>query len=112
MAQVLSRVARIPRLSRFGWLMGLYAENFDRLTRLFEPADLVAGRYFSCIGMLPALIFLKSRVSRTIPNVSESFPYVLMSWNRIAISLKPQQAEQLDVLYRQSLPIRRRLRGS
>ena len=50
MAQVLSRVARIPRLSRFGWLMGLYAENFDRLTRLFEPADLVAGNYLSCIG--------------------------------------------------------------
>ena len=50
MAQVLTRVARIPRLSRFGWLMGLYAENFGRLTRLFEPADLAPGAYVSCIG--------------------------------------------------------------
>jgi uncharacterized protein YqiB (DUF1249 family) len=50
MSQVLSRIALIPRLSRFGWLMGMYAENFDRLTRLFEPADLASGRYLSCIG--------------------------------------------------------------
>jgi uncharacterized protein YqiB (DUF1249 family) len=47
---VTSRTARIPKLSRFGWLMGLYAENFDRLTRLFEPADLAPGRYVSAIG--------------------------------------------------------------
>ncbi|HVR82161.1 MAG TPA: DUF1249 domain-containing protein [Luteimonas sp.] len=50
MSHVMSRVARIPRLSRFGWLMGLYAENFDRLTRLFEPADLLPGNYLSRIG--------------------------------------------------------------
>ena len=50
MAQVLSRVARIPRLSRFGWLMGLYAENHERLVRLFEPAHLVPGIYASGIG--------------------------------------------------------------
>ena len=49
MSQVLSRIARIPRLSRFGWLMALYAENFMLLTRLFEPADLAPGRYLSCI---------------------------------------------------------------
>jgi uncharacterized protein YqiB (DUF1249 family) len=47
---VTDRTARIPKLSRFGWLMGLYAENFDRLTRLFEPADLAPGRYVSAIG--------------------------------------------------------------
>ena len=50
MAQVLSRVARIPSISRFGWLMGLYAENFVLLTRLFEPADLAPGSYLSSIG--------------------------------------------------------------
>jgi len=50
MPHVVSRVARIPRLSRFGWLMGLYAENFGRLTRLFEPADLAPGQYVSSIG--------------------------------------------------------------
>src|SRR5690606_3137541 len=44
------RAARIPRLSRFGWLMGLYAENYILLTRLFEPMDLAPGRYVSSIG--------------------------------------------------------------
>src|SRR5678816_4521497 len=50
MPQVVSRIARVPSLSRFGWLMALYAENFTRLTRLFEPADLAPGVYFSCIS--------------------------------------------------------------
>lgn len=50
MSKVAARHLRIPSLSRFGWLMGLYAENFNRLTRLFEPADLVAGTYVSSIG--------------------------------------------------------------
>lgn len=50
MPQVVSRMARVPSLSRFGWLMALYAENFTRLTRLFEPADLAPGIYFSCIN--------------------------------------------------------------
>lgn len=50
MSHVLVRTTRIPRLSRFGWLMGLYAENFMRLTRLFEPADLAPGGYLSSIG--------------------------------------------------------------
>lgn len=49
MSEVLARNAQIPRLSRFGWLMGLYAENFRRMTRLFEPADLAPGAYVSCI---------------------------------------------------------------
>jgi uncharacterized protein len=49
MPQVVTRIARIPSLSRFGWLMGLYAENFTLLTRLFEPADLAPGVYLSCI---------------------------------------------------------------
>ena len=50
MAQALAHTASIPRLNRFGWLMALYAENHARLTRLFEPADLVQGRYVSSIG--------------------------------------------------------------
>lgn len=49
MSRVLTRIAYIPRLSRFGWLMGLYAENFTLLTRLFEPGDLAPGRYLSRI---------------------------------------------------------------
>ncbi len=50
MTTTVARIARIPRISRFGWLMGLYAENFSKLTRLFEPADLVPGIHVSSIG--------------------------------------------------------------
>ncbi|MGI8560680.1 MAG: DUF1249 domain-containing protein [Luteimonas sp.] len=49
MTKVSARRLRIPRLSRFGWLMALYAENHQRLTRLFEPADLAPGTYVSSI---------------------------------------------------------------
>ena len=50
MAQVLARATHIPRLGRFGWLMGLYAENHRKLVRLFEPGDLAVGSYVSSIG--------------------------------------------------------------
>lgn len=50
MAQLVSRIERVPRLSRFGWLMGLYAENFTRLTRLFHPGGLAPGAYVSRVG--------------------------------------------------------------
>ena len=46
----LARRVPLPRISRFGWLMGLYAENHARLQRLFEPGDLACGAYFSRIG--------------------------------------------------------------
>jgi uncharacterized protein YqiB (DUF1249 family) len=50
MGSALATSTRIPRLSRLGWLMGLYAENHARLARLFVPGDLPAGRYLSSIG--------------------------------------------------------------
>jgi uncharacterized protein YqiB (DUF1249 family) len=50
MPQLLALSANIPRLGRFGWLMGLYAENHRRLTRLFAPVDLAPGHYVSSIG--------------------------------------------------------------
>jgi len=50
MSQALSRTARIPKLSRFGWLMALYAENHNRLSRLFMPEKLAQGSYVSSIG--------------------------------------------------------------
>jgi uncharacterized protein YqiB (DUF1249 family) len=50
MVQIVSSSARIPRLSRFGWLMALYTENHARMTRLFEAAHLPVGRYASDIG--------------------------------------------------------------
>jgi uncharacterized protein YqiB (DUF1249 family) len=50
MSKVLTRRVPLPRLSRFSWLMGLYAENHARLARLFEPAGLACGDYCSSIG--------------------------------------------------------------
>ncbi|WP_296246531.1 DUF1249 domain-containing protein [uncultured Stenotrophomonas sp.] len=50
MAGALSRIDRIPRLSRLGWLMGLYAENHDHLMRLFAPDRLQVGSHLSSIG--------------------------------------------------------------
>ncbi|TWI03852.1 hypothetical protein IP90_01670 [Luteimonas cucumeris] len=50
MSTAIARSKRFPRISRFGWLMGLYAENHGKLTRLFEPGDLQAGSYRSSIG--------------------------------------------------------------
>jgi uncharacterized protein len=50
MPQVAAQCVRLPRLSRFGWLMALYAENHQRLVRLFEPSQLATGAYVSCIG--------------------------------------------------------------
>ena len=35
---------------RFGFLMGLYAENHQRLARLFAPQTLDAGGYTSSVG--------------------------------------------------------------
>src|SRR5580658_5351043 len=40
--------SRSPLLpGRFGFLMGLYAENYHRLARLFAPQGLSPGRYVS-----------------------------------------------------------------
>ncbi|HWG09944.1 MAG TPA: DUF1249 domain-containing protein [Rhodanobacteraceae bacterium] len=35
---------------RFTWLMGLYAENHQRLVRLFAPQRLSPGEYISSVG--------------------------------------------------------------
>lgn len=35
--------------SRFAWLMGLHAENYHRLARLFAPARLAVGSYRSSL---------------------------------------------------------------
>ena len=47
MSTVLAPVTRLPKLSRFAWLMGLYAENHRKLDRLFVPANLASGHYLS-----------------------------------------------------------------
>ncbi len=38
------------RPGRFAYLMGLYAENYWRLTRLFGPHGLAVGRWHSAVG--------------------------------------------------------------
>lgn len=44
-AAVSDRAKLLP--GRFGFLMGLYAENYHRLVRLFAPAQLAPGHYVS-----------------------------------------------------------------
>jgi uncharacterized protein YqiB (DUF1249 family) len=41
------RIQDLPRVSRLGWLMGLYAENYQRLLRLFDVHELAPGVYLS-----------------------------------------------------------------
>ena len=50
MSHLAARRLHVPRLSRLGWLMALYAENHARLERLFEPVDLAPGTHVSSIG--------------------------------------------------------------
>ena len=50
MSYLVARSARIPRLSRLGWLMALYAENHTRLARMFQPGALPVGRHLSSVG--------------------------------------------------------------
>jgi uncharacterized protein YqiB (DUF1249 family) len=38
---------RIPRLSRFAWMMALYSENHERLQHLLEPERLAIGSHLS-----------------------------------------------------------------
>lgn len=49
MSECSARLA-LPRFSRFSWLMGLYGENFQRLTRMFQPQTLAVGSFDARIG--------------------------------------------------------------
>jgi uncharacterized protein len=50
MSHVLSRPIDAAKINRFSWLMALYAENHQRLHRLFVPEDLAEGHYVSSVG--------------------------------------------------------------
>jgi uncharacterized protein YqiB (DUF1249 family) len=50
MTHTLAARPRIYRPNRFGYLMGLYAENFVRLQRMFEPETLGESHYRSSVG--------------------------------------------------------------
>lgn len=51
MSQVVSRPIDVAKkINRFAWLMALYAENHQRLHRLFVPERLIEGRYVSSVG--------------------------------------------------------------
>ena len=41
------RMHDLPRVSRLGWLMGLYAENYQRMLALFDVHSLAPGTYVS-----------------------------------------------------------------
>jgi uncharacterized protein YqiB (DUF1249 family) len=47
MNHAIEPVSLLP--SRFAYLMGLYAENYHRLTRLFAPQGLAPGTYVSSL---------------------------------------------------------------
>jgi uncharacterized protein YqiB (DUF1249 family) len=49
MASTLTPKPRIYRPNRFGYLMGLYAENYIRLQRMFRPERLCASSYRSSV---------------------------------------------------------------
>ena len=50
MSNVVSRPINATKINRFSWLMALYAENHQRLHRLFMPETLAEGRYLSSVG--------------------------------------------------------------
>lgn len=67
MSSALALRRETTQLSRLGWLMGLYAENHSKLTRLFAPLDLARGHYLSQAHSGPELHF----------EVIERHPYTL-----------------------------------
>lgn len=74
----------LPRFSRFAWLMGLYGENYQRLSRLFDHAQLRQGSYVSQVaGGLDVLV-----------EVLEVHPYTLEL--RLSYRLKDPQTGQPD----------------
>jgi len=44
---VMVSTAKMPSCSRLGWLMGLYAENYQRMSKLFDVPALRKGTYLS-----------------------------------------------------------------
>ena len=50
MSNVVARPINAAKINRFSWLMALYAENHQRLHRLFMPEYLAEGRYVSSVG--------------------------------------------------------------
>lgn len=50
MSYVASRPIGTAKINRFAWLMALYAENHQKLHRLFVPDNLPQGRYLSSAG--------------------------------------------------------------
>jgi uncharacterized protein YqiB (DUF1249 family) len=51
------RPQEFPSFSRLGWLMGLYGENYTRLSRLFDLPALQPGGYLSsCVNGLDLVV--------------------------------------------------------
>jgi uncharacterized protein YqiB (DUF1249 family) len=69
--------------SRFAYLMGLYAENYHRLARVFAPQSLAVGSYLSSVddGLDVRLDLLERhaytlelKLSYRMPNADEAAP--------------------------------------
>jgi uncharacterized protein YqiB (DUF1249 family) len=51
------RPQEMPSFSRLSWLMGLYGENYQRMSRLFDLPSLQAGSYLSsCVNGLDLVV--------------------------------------------------------
>jgi hypothetical protein len=51
------RPQETPRFSRLSWLMGLYGENYQRMSRLFDLPSLEPGGYLStCVNGLDLVV--------------------------------------------------------
>ena len=47
----------LPSFSRLSWLMGLYGENYQRMSRLFDLPSLQTGGYLSqCVNGLDLMV--------------------------------------------------------
>ena len=47
MPVLVATTAKMPSCSRLGWLMGLYAENYQRMSKLFDIPALAKGTFLS-----------------------------------------------------------------
>lgn len=51
------RPRELPSFSRLSWLMGLYGENYQRMSRLFDLPALESGAYLSrCVNGLDLMV--------------------------------------------------------
>ena len=97
MSKVVSRPINAARISRFSWLMALYAENHQRLHRLFVPERLELRLSYTMLdpvtGEPDPSAYL--RLYRDARQVEATHCYIGRRWQD-AIGMYPPPAEVLD----------------